>query len=180
MSQNRLRAAGVSVGGGLLVAAIVIATWTYFEDRRTPAKPWNHDAIKASFVEITFDVGDKVVSNFQYSVDNSTDQDYQLPTDPKSAFVVLPDGRGLSQDKEIGWMPGTYIPAQHKVVVTFHLTYDYNESFPKSEQDNRDKMAPFFNRRLKELDGFVILDKAMRYQIDFPNGWKDLPKDKAG
>lgn len=58
--------------------------------------------------------------------------------------------------------------AGQKVIVTFQLTYDYNDSYPKNDRDNLDKFAKFMNRRLKDLDGFVVLDRENRYQITFP------------
>ncbi len=35
------------------------------------------------------------------------------------------------------------------------------------------------NRRLKELDGFVLSDKTYRYKIILPNGWPDVYKPGA-
>jgi hypothetical protein len=34
------------------------------------------------------------------------------------------------------------------------------------------------NRRFREIDGFVVLDKKNRYEVIFPKGWKDADEKK--
>ncbi|MGH7845535.1 MAG: hypothetical protein ACREQW_10245, partial [Candidatus Binatia bacterium] len=53
------------------------------------------------------------------------------------------------------------------------LTYEYNDSYPKSDRENLDKVSKFMARRLKELEGFAVLDRTNRYQVIFPKGWQD-------
>jgi hypothetical protein len=66
--------------------------------------------------------------------------------------------------------------------VSFYLTYDYNESYQKKDHGNTDKLIKFMNSHLKEVDGFVVLDKKNRYEIVFPilfpKGWKDTDEKK--
>jgi hypothetical protein len=49
--------------------------------------------------------------------------------------------------------------------VTLHLSYTYNEFYPKADKENHDKMTKYFNTRLERIDGFKVFDKANRYQI---------------
>jgi len=85
----------------------------------------------------------------------------------------------MSQDEELAWDKGAYLPPGQKVTVSFRLTYDYNDSYPKGDRDNLDKLSKFMGRRLKELEGFGVLDRANRYQIMFPKGWEDSPSEQT-
>lgn len=174
-----LKAAGFGAGcAAFLVAAI--AGWQVFQSLPESPKPWNRDAIKATYAELSLRTGDRPVLRFRYTLENTTLRDYYLPSDPKAAFVVLPDGKGMSQEEELTWDKGAYIPPGQKVSVAFYLTYDYSDSYPKSDRDNLDKLSKFMARREKELEGFVVLDRTNRYQMTFPKGWKDAPGESKG
>jgi hypothetical protein len=47
---------------------------------------------------------------------------------------------------------------------------EYNDAYPERDWDNDEKLAAFLNRRVKELDGFVLFDKTTRCEIVLPNG----------
>jgi hypothetical protein len=74
--------------------------------------------------------------------------------------------------------PWRLCAAGQKISTLFQITYDYSESFPQKERDNLDKLAKFMNRRFREIDGFVVLDKKNRYEVIFPKGWKDADEKK--
>ncbi len=155
----------------MLVA--MIAGWQVFQSMPETPKPWNDDAIKATFVELSVTTGERLVTTFKYSIQNTTPHDYYLPSDPNAAFVILPKEGGLSQHQELNWNKGAYIPAGQKMSVWFQLSYDYNDSFTKSDRDKLDKLSNFMDRRLKEVDGFVVLDRDNRYRVVFPKGWQE-------
>ena len=172
-----LRASGFGAGA-VVAAAVAIGAWSYIASLPEKPKPWDREAIKATFADLFANTGDKIVTTFRYTLENKTKSDYYFPDDAKSAFVVLSEGKGLSQQDEIAWGRGAYLPSGQKVSMSFQLTYDYNESYPKKESDNLDKLSKFMNRRLKEVDGFVVLDKKNRYEIVFPKGWQDTDEMK--
>jgi hypothetical protein len=172
-----LRASGF--GAGAVVAAVLaIGAWFYITSILDKAKPWDRETISAMFADLYVTPGDQIVTTFRYTVENKTKKDYNFPEDPKSAFVILPEGKGLSQEENISWSHGAYLPSGQKMALSFQLTYEYNESYPKKDRDNSDKLARFMDRRLKEVDGFVILDKAKRYEIIFPKGWNATDEKK--
>ena len=170
------RAAGFGAG---FAAALVIATagWLFYQSLPETPKPWNRDVIKATFADLKVNTGERPIATFKYTLENTTRHDYYLPTDDKSAFVILPGGKGMSQDEELAWDKGSYLPPGQKVTVSFWVTYDYNDSYPKNDRGNLDKLSKFMGRRLKELEGFAVLDRANRYQIVFPKGWEDSPSE---
>jgi hypothetical protein len=172
-----IRSAGIGSGFALTIL-IVIAFWSYYTSLPKTPKPWNNTAIKASFSELSMNAGESLIANFQYIVENTTPYDYNFPNDGEAAFIILPKTKGLSKDHELTWDRGTFLPTGQKVAISFKLTYHYGEySFPKSDKENIDKLSSFMNRRLKEIDGFVILDKENRYQINFPRGWEEKQTD---
>jgi hypothetical protein len=170
------RAAGFGAGfAGFL--SIAIAGWLFYQSLPDTPKPWNRDVIKATFVNLRMNPGERPVATFKYTLENTTPHDYYLPSDGKSAFILLPDGKGMSQDEELVWEKGVYLPSGQKVTVSFRVIYDYNDSYPKVDRDNIDKLSKFMSRRLKDLDGFTVLDRENRYQITFPKGWTDSPSE---
>jgi hypothetical protein len=43
--------------------------------------------------------------------------------------------------------------------------------FSQKKANDEKQISPFVDRRLSEIDGFVLFDPTNRYKIDFPNGW---------
>ncbi|MDP2157986.1 MAG: hypothetical protein Q8K68_09790 [Nitrospirota bacterium] len=174
-----IRSAGF--GAGLAITFIIgIATWSYFASLPKKPKPWNNSAINATFSDIQMFTGDRLPVTFKYILDNKTQFDYCLPSDNEAAFIRMPKTNSLTKDHELTWDKGTCVPTGQKVAVSFKLTYDYSDySFPQSDKDNLEKLSKLVNRRLSEIDGFVILDNQHRYQINFPKGWDDKNSDKT-
>lgn len=164
-----LRAFSFGAGAVLALAAIV-GLGIYVASMPSAPRQWNKSAVVASYVELSLFTGDNPQIAFSYALQNTTDHDYQLPDDPKAIFVVRPDGSGLQPDR-ITWASSLSVPAKQRVVVKFIVQRDYSELYPKEDKDNTEKIAPFMDRRLNEIDGFRILDTQNRYQVDLPRGW---------
>lgn len=106
-----LRAVGFGVGFAAFLG-IAIAAWLFYQS--LPPKPWNRDAMKATYVELSVNTGERLVVTFTYALENTARRDYYLPLDAKSAFVILPGGKGMSQDEELNWDKGKYVPRRSK------------------------------------------------------------------
>ncbi len=169
-----LRSAGIGFG---IVSAVVIfyLALDYYNSRQ---KPWDRNLFNATFAGISVETGDKISARYAYTLENLGDKDYYLPKDPESAYIVQAEGKGYSHVQGMQWDKGIYIPSKKKVVVSFLVPYDYSDYYSKKTLENMDKLDEFFQKRLKELDGFVILDKENRYEIVFPNGWKEWKKKR--
>jgi hypothetical protein len=173
-----LRSAGFGAGFALILCAVV-AGFLYYGSRPKPAKPWNRDAIIAKSSDLSIGCDNSVVFYYHYIVENTTDSDYYFPADNKTAFIVLPENKGLSQDKSFEWDSGAYIPSKQKIEVSFRVSHDYTESFQKQDcLNDTKKLAAFTLRRLGEMDGFIIFDELSRYQIDFPETWEGKMKER--
>jgi hypothetical protein len=175
-----LRAAGFGGGFAVILASIVgLSIW--YEGRPPREPDWNSAAIKATFKNVLITTSTpKPKLIFSYSLENTTDRDYSI--DGASQVLVmatLPEGKGFEPEETLSLPPSLYIPAKQKVVLTVFKEGEYNEAYPERDKDSSDKIAPYMNRRLKELDGFVVFDKSRRYKIVLPNGWPDVNKKEA-
>jgi len=139
---------------------------------------WNSTAIRATFKQVGFTASvPRPTLIFSYVLENTTDADYSIENDKSKVLVMaaLPDSKGLEQNETLSLTPSE-IPARQKVLVSLSKEADYNDAYPERDKDNMEKAAPFLNRRLKELDGFVLFDKTHGYKIILPNGWPGANK----
>ena len=75
------------------------------------------------------------------------------------------------------WDQNLYIPAGQKVNISVTLPIMYSDfNFSKEKAHDEKQLTPFMDRRLAEIDGFVLFDPTNRYKIDFPNGWTEATK----
>lgn len=170
-----IRSAGF---GAATALAVIVGLWIWYSSRPVPPKPWNSQAISSKFSDLYVNTGDRIIVEFRYSLESSLDLDYTFPLDKDSVFVILPEEKGLEKKPEMEWPSGVILPAHQRINIAFRIPFDYNESYPKKQRDDLDKLGAFMNRRLKELDGFVILDRKNRYEIKFAKGWETKEEQK--
>jgi hypothetical protein len=148
-----LKAAGFGVGFAATIIAAV-GLFAYVISLPRPEQKWNETAVTSSFADLTFSTGDSPVINFSFTLENTTDHDYSLSNEKDSLYVELPGGKGLYQYNN---SPDPYlknitidqsvIPSKQRVIVTLHLIYEYNDFYPKTDQENTDKMKNFMDKR---------------------------------
>lgn len=163
----------IGVGFALTVAAIVgIVIW--HNGRPKPEKPWNQAAIKATPTGLVYTVkSDRLAGDFRYSLQNTTDKDYRLPSDSR-LMVRLAQDMSYRDAPNMTWEQNLFIPAGQKVNVSVMLPIMYSDfNFSKQKADDEKQLSPFVDRRLSEIDGFVLFDSTNRYKVDFPNGWPE-------
>jgi len=149
----------------------------WYSSRPKPEKPWNPSAIKVSATDALFSVqSDRLVGDFRYSLQNTTDKDYELPSNSK-LMVRLAKDMSYRDAPNITWQQNLYIPSGQKVNVSISLPIMYSD-FNFSEQKSKDEnqLSTFVDRRLAEIDGFALFDPTNRYKVDFPNGWPEAVK----
>ena len=122
---------------------------------------------------------------FYYNVHNNTDRNYQINSSTLTPMAVLAGGNALS--KEFGhYQSGdatvdgpAFIPPGGTARIAVRVSYFYPDEFTQADKNNTDKILASFNRRLKELNGFVVFDEQNHYRIDLPEGWQQMPRVKA-
>ena len=153
---------GASIGVGIAVALSVIAGCVHWLESRP--KPWRQDAISAAF------------SGFLSEREH-----------PK---LDAPSASGTARDPvviEFGELYGgsirfpargklvypIFVPANQKaeVVVTFEPRNAKGIADILKSEDTTEHIKEFMRREESDLGGFVLFDRAMRYQVTFPKGW---------
>jgi hypothetical protein len=173
-----LIAAGFGAGFAVCAAVIIGAFYWY----STRPKPWNKNALKATFVTMEFDTRPQEASykaDFLYDVENTTDRNYDLNSSNFTLLAVLANGNVLS--KEFGHYQAedpkldgpAFIPAHGKARIVVVLAYEYPSDWTPKEKNDGKKVVESLNYRLRELNGFVAYDQINHYEIDMPEGWRN-------
>jgi len=168
-----LKSIGAGVGFAFTLSAISSMLFWY-SNRPKPEKPWNSSAIKAIGTGTQFSAQtDRLVCDFRYSLQNATGKDYKPPSDVKLM-------ERLAQDMSYRDVPNMvleqnlYIPSGQKVNVSIILPIMYSDfNFSQEKANDEKQLSAFVDRRLAEIDGFVLFDTTSRYKVDFPNGWPE-------
>jgi hypothetical protein len=181
-----LRSLGFGAGFAV-VLCFVVGFFFWYSNRPKPSKPWNSSAIKGTCAEMGFAMQpekDSFDMTFDFDLQNNTPQNYTIDTNNFTVMDVLADGGSLSKRSNYQTSDPTveapsFIPPQGKVRVTIKTSYLYPTEFTSADKNNLAKALPSVNRRLAEVDGFVLFDQNNSYRIDLPEGWKkDLPLKK--
>jgi hypothetical protein len=119
---------------------------------------------------------------FYYTLENTTDFDYRMP--PREQIELngkLQRENSLSANDQLLTVDEQpiFLPAKQRKRFGVHLRYSVKQDFgPQDTKENRRKrwkaIADYMNNEVANLDGFVIFDPQLRYQINFPNGWKNI------
>lgn len=167
---------GFSFGAGFaLVLAAVVASVMWYKSRPKAPMPWDTRSMRASLFSATLEGTGKDKSPlFLYKIENMTAYDYEI----NSADQIQLFFKARHSFSE--FLPGAlsidlplFIPAKRAVTLGLHLNLvevesevQLSEATIESNVFLRDKKR-IWNR----FEGFVILDKNHRYQIDLPKGW---------
>jgi hypothetical protein len=179
---QRIVLTGFSFGVGIaLTASLIFAGFLWYESRPKspePSRPWNTKAITAEF-DVLDTEGDKNNIIFNYTLQNNTEFDYQMPEGSVRLMAQLQRENSLSSADEgfTNLDKNVFIPAKQRFRYTVHMGYPYDkETLPSNasrEQKTawRQRLASYLNQEMGNLNGFVLFDESNRYQINLPKGW---------
>jgi hypothetical protein len=166
-----------AAAGFALVLAIIVGGLIWYGSRPKPLTAWKTGAIKATFDYVDAE-GEKNTIVFYYTLENTTDFDYQLPAKPSTVVMArLEKQKSLSFDDEytsFDHLP--FLPPKQRIRFGIHVAYPYPERLsPGASHEEghrfREKLAAYVKTELANLNGFVLFDKENRYQIELPKGW---------
>jgi len=170
---KRLVVICASAGAGFAFAlALIVGGLLWHKYRPTPLSPWNVTALQASWDRMDFEFiaanGKRRTIVFYYALENQTDRDYEVKD--RTSMVIYEQFSGkhnleLSEDKELSLDYPLFVPARRRVEIPLHLNVTYTD-----EDEKKYGKLPDFMRGTS-IKGFVLFDKANRYQINFPQGW---------
>ena len=164
----------------MLAVVASLAAW-YWNRPKLP-KPWNSKAIVAVYRNVNVEDSNQKIS-FVYTLANNTDEDFRLTqsdTPEVGLKIDSPDTYAEFNQYAKLDLP-VIIPAHKKALAILRFDYKYPEKLKTDPSDDerreyRKKVEEFLNKK-GVVSGFVLLDSARRYQIDFPSGW-DKVKSK--
>jgi hypothetical protein len=182
---KRLTTKAVRIGAGLaLLAMLTIGAAVWWSKNAVNQKPWNADAITASFYAVTTQ-GDGNDLVFVYTMQNNTDADYRV-ADGGAIHLAsrLMENDSLSFDTSrliVAEYP-IHISAHSRMRFLLHSNYRYptKEDVKASEDIRHDwetTICKYVSDEFKNLNGFVLMDDNSRYQVNLPNGWTARAKD---
>src|SRR5215831_1351425 len=166
MNWKRLILATAGFGAGFAIVAVAIGGGIYWYANRP--KPWNKNALKATFATVEFNTQPQAASykvEFLYDVQNTTRHNYDFQPSNFTILAVLAEGNALS--KEFGHYQAeeprldgpAFIPAQGKARIHILVAYEYPSEWTAKEKNDIAKVSKSFNLRLRELTGFVAFDQ---------------------
>ncbi len=171
---------GVGWGLGTSVGlALILGLWYWHANR---PKPWNPSAVTAEFERIETEGRDESLV-FCFVLENHTAQDYFVNGDAE----LMLDGKTKASnslmliEKDHGNLDfPIFVPQHNRSRVFVHLPdYKFPDSAAYSQKSEDDRkqyrkvLGKFVAEQIPNLDGFVIFDKASRYEIVLPPGWKN-------
>jgi hypothetical protein len=139
---------------------------------------YNVKAVETKIIGLEVNTGNSINTIWKFTAENKMNKDYYLPENQNAAYIMLNAGGGLSQEKEINWKPGIYLPPNEKISISFQVTYEYSDSCKISDKNNLEKLSKFIKPKINEIESFVIIDKKNKYKIIFKNDYNDTTKIK--
>jgi len=176
MSTRNFFVIGSLAGAGLVLLAIFMTGAIAFKGHSESSKPWNGEAIKATYVASQLKETDKAHSTLTlcYDLVNNTDSDYRL--DSGSDILILSklktDG-SLSQQVPLRLSYPVFLPSKQQARLSIEMTQPF--AWPVEEDPGYvEKLREFVKQRLANVGEFVLFDKASRTEIKLPGAWQEL------
>jgi hypothetical protein len=166
---------------GFLLALALAAVVLYVRSGGGAPKPWNSNAITASYVGAQLrelDSGNAALY-LAYEVQNHTDSDYRLADGPEALVMsrLRADG-SLSSQEQVRLSYPTFLPARQRARVALEIPSPFG--WPADgDPAFQDKLRDFVNQKLMEAQTFVLFDQTDRFEIEFPSGWQELKMASA-
>jgi hypothetical protein len=166
----------IGVGWGLGTAAglaAIIGCFIWYQSRPEPLKNWNTTAILSSDAAPTFgsgDDGNKVT--FTYTLQNTTDADYEIGTDTEVRITFKNTDGSLTEPlpKEVAALRRpVFVPAKQKAMTRLSIVFGKvpQKSAHETDDQYHEKLRGFLIEEMGDT-GFVIFDERNRYQINLP------------
>ena len=174
-----------SIGFGAGFALMLVVCGGFYLWWSGRPKPWSSTAITAKPTELSMNSqGETVHLRFRYALTNNTNKDYVVPgSGPASLMKKLPGESSIEKLDGATWDGTVQIPPKQSVNVTFDVPFElsaYNTTMAelqKGEKSDGDFLTnhytAFLNKRMKEIDGLVLMDYSDRYRIELPSNWQN-------
>lgn len=160
-------AAAILIVGGVLV----------YRSSSQPPKPWNTQAIHATFDSIGVEGSDHALV-FYYLLENKTDTDYQIP-DRLNVTVMSRRAQGTlsADDQSVRADENLFLPVGRRARFAIHTSWHYPDA--SANPPDEAALETYVAHSESDLNGFVLFDQRARYEIEFPATWLPGPAGQA-
>lgn len=170
-----LRSAFVGAGFALTLA-LIGGVLAWYQSRPQPPPGWNSVSIVSKSPPGFGASKDGTRIDFRYTLENTTDTDYEIDSDIYFKLLIRGSKGTLSQPltKEQGSLAlPIFIPANQKAIARLSIAFpDLPIKNPDESPDSyHERLRGHLEERMKTLDNFVIFDDVHHYRIDLPR-WK--------
>jgi hypothetical protein len=163
------RVAIISFFGGVgfaFAVVVIVGSFIWYKSRPMPPMPWNKTAVKAYYTNLSVVFHNaQSYFDFRYSLDNSTDSDYEIPSEAK-VMIRLAGDKSYRVNSDLSMEQHVFIPSHQKVNISLKLLI---HDLSQKDADDKTVFRSIIGPKLKEIDGFALFDQSNRYQIDFPS-----------
>jgi hypothetical protein len=114
-----------------------------------------------------------------YDLDNKTDTDYRLANGPDVVIMSRLESDGsLVSDQQVTLDSAAFVPARNRTRVAVEMSRPFDwprQNDAVAESQFRQLVAA----QISGVEGFVVFDRAARYQIELPAVSPQLQKSSA-
>ena len=160
----------VASGSFLLLVILVSARFSRPVSSPASANPWNSGAIESTLSGVRvreIDPTHAAVLLF-YDLDNKTDTDYRLATGPDVVIMNrIEPGGSLVSDQHVTLDAAAFVPARNRTRVAVEMSSAFD--WPKqNDAVAESQFRQLVAAQMAGVEGFVVFDRAARYQIELP------------
>ena len=160
---------------------LIVGGFVWYSDRPQPPRPWSTTALVATKPPGFSVSEDAKRIEFKYSVENTTDTDYNADSDQRIKITLkLKNGALLppfSSESKLLLFP-IFIPAKQKALVIIRLPASDIPQKPPSDSDAQyhERIRAYCEEHFKNLEEIVLFDDQNRYQVTLPR-WRNVAKE---
>src|SRR5215813_5320923 len=167
-----------SAGASFAVVLASLSALLFWWESRP--KPWNSQAISATFETIRASGEDQNII-FRYTLRNNTNADYLIESmNGISLMAKLEEPASLSEIAGAAFkcLTPLFLPARESVLFEIESIPGFKGKIKTDrgtdQESTKEELIAFLNKEMRNLNGFVLFDKARRYKIDFQGAGANL------
>jgi hypothetical protein len=167
-----LRSVFVGVGFALTLA-LIAGVLAWYHSRPKPAQSWNSAAIVSSDPPGFSASKDGTRIEFHYTLENTTDADYEIDSDIYFKLLLKNNkgtlSRPLTKEQAYLALP-VFVPAKQKALARLSIALSNIpiQGPDESDDSHHERLRAHLEEQLKNLANFVVFDDVRHYRIDLP------------
>jgi hypothetical protein len=162
------RLGSIGLGAGALALIVFVLAFSRAALFGARANGWNSRAIESTLagVQVRELDPEHAAVVFLYDLDNRTDADYRLASGPDVVIMSrLQPGGSLTSAQQVSLDAGAFVPAKNRTRISVDVSRPFDWPAKRDAWGDR-RLRQFVADQVVGLQGFVLFDQAVRYQIE--------------